>query len=86
MTGLAVLCGAALLVIVYRDLVVPEARDTEVWLGFEVHGPIARLTAPIHWAIFALGAWAFWTGRASAVGWGRPTCSMRPCRTSSGAR
>jgi hypothetical protein len=46
-----------------RDLWVAEARDVEVWLGFEVRGPAARWTAPLHWAVFAAGAWAFWTQR-----------------------
>jgi hypothetical protein len=27
------------------------------------------VTAPIHWAIFATGAWAFWTGRRWIVPW-----------------
>ena len=47
----------------FRDLTLPHVRDTEVWLGFEVHGAWARATAPLHWAIFAAGAWAFWTRR-----------------------
>ena len=46
-----------------RDLWLPEVRDVEVWLGFELHGRAAQLTAPLHWAIFALGAWAFWRSR-----------------------
>ena len=40
-----------------------ETRDVEVWLGFELHGAAARLSAPLHWAIFALGAWGFWRAR-----------------------
>jgi len=38
-------------------------RDVEVWLGFELHGRAARLTAPLHWAIFAFGAFAFWRAK-----------------------
>ena len=34
-----------------------------MWLGFEVRGRAARLTAPLHWAIFATGAWAFWRAK-----------------------
>jgi hypothetical protein len=63
MTALALFCMAAVLVNVPRDLFVPASRDVEIWLGFEVHGRAAQLTAPIHWAIFAIGAWAFWTRR-----------------------
>jgi hypothetical protein len=46
-----------------RDLLVPAVRDVEVWFGFEVRGPAALATAPLHWAIFAVGAWAFWRGK-----------------------
>jgi hypothetical protein len=63
MTALALLCVTALAVTVPSDLFIERARDVEVWGGFEVHGLAARLSAPIHWALFALGAWAFWTAR-----------------------
>jgi len=59
----ALFCALTVVFLVWRDLAVPSVRDVEVWLGFEVHGRAARLTAPIHWAILALGAWAFWTQR-----------------------
>jgi hypothetical protein len=59
--GLAAFCLLALAVTVPRDLFVAGPRDVEVWLGFELHGAAARLTAPIHWAIFSFGAWAAWT-------------------------
>jgi hypothetical protein len=58
--ALALLCAATVVFLAVRDLFVPEIRDVEVWGGFELHGRAARLTAPLHWAIFALGAWAFW--------------------------
>ena len=61
MTALAALCAAAFVVNVVRDLFVPASRAVEVWFGLEVHGLLALLTAPIHWAIFALAAWGFWT-------------------------
>jgi hypothetical protein len=60
MTALAVFCAATVVFLAARDLFVPHVRDVEVWLGFELHGAAARLTAPLHWAIFALGAWGFW--------------------------
>ena len=63
MTLGAVLCLLTLVVSVVRDLYVPESRDVEVWLGFEIRGRLALATAPIHWAIFAVAAWAFWTQR-----------------------
>jgi hypothetical protein len=69
MTALAVFCVAVLVISIPRDLFVPATRDVEVWFGFEVRGPLALLTAPIHWLIFATGAWAFWTGRRWIVPW-----------------
>src|SRR5262245_30360523 len=63
MTALALFCAATVVFLAARDLFVPEARDVEVWFGIELHGAAARLTAPLHWAIFALGAWASWRAR-----------------------
>jgi len=63
MTAAALLCAATVVFLVARDLFVPRARDVEVWLGFELHGAAARWSAPLHWAIFAIGAWAFWRAR-----------------------
>ena len=64
MTTLAVVCLLALLINVFRDLFIPEMRGVEVWLGIEVRGRLAWLTAPLHWAIFGLGAWGFWRQRS----------------------
>jgi hypothetical protein len=63
MTALAVFCAATVLFLVPRDLFLAETRDVEVWFGFELHGAAAQLTAPLHWLIFASGAWAAWQGR-----------------------
>lgn len=41
----------------------PVAGDQEVWFGFVLHGWAAKLTAPLHWAIYAAGAWGFWRMR-----------------------
>jgi len=60
---LSLFCALTVAFLVYRDLFVPDVRDTEVWLGFEVRGWAAWLTAPLHWAIFGLGAWGFWRRR-----------------------
>jgi hypothetical protein len=62
-TPLALLCALTVVFTAWRDLTLPHVRDIEVWLGFEVHGALARATAPLHWAIFATGAWAFATAR-----------------------
>ena len=63
MQALALFCAGTVLFLVPRDLFVPETRDVEVWLGFELRGRAALLTAPLHWLIFGVGAWAFWTER-----------------------
>jgi hypothetical protein len=69
MTVAGVLFFATFLIALVSDLFVPAARNTEVWLGFEVKGPMALATAPFHWAWFATAGWAFWTGRLWIVGW-----------------
>ena len=60
---MSLFCVATVLFLVPRDLFFPATRDVEVWLGFEVRGPAALWTAPIHRGLFAAGAWAFWTQR-----------------------
>ncbi len=62
-TALAAFCVASILFLAWRDLFVAGPREVEVWLGFEVYGMWARASAPLHWALFAFGAWAFWTQR-----------------------
>ena len=61
MRGMAAFCASSCIFLIYRDLTVPEVREVEVWLGFELRGRAALLSAPLHWAIFAIGAWAYWT-------------------------
>lgn len=60
---MAVFCVATVLFLVPRDLFFPATRDVEVWLGFELRGNAALLTAPLHWLIFLVGAWGFWLQR-----------------------
>lgn len=67
LTALAILCGAAFVITVARDLLFPELRYTEVWFGFELTGIAALATAPLHWLIFAIGAWASWNRLPWAV-------------------
>jgi hypothetical protein len=59
-TALAAFCAGTVVFLAARDLLVPEVRDVEVWLGFELRGGLAWATAPLHWGVFALGAWGFW--------------------------
>ena len=68
-TAIACFCAATVVFLVVRDLTLPEVRDTEVWFGFEVRGFWAIATAPLHWAIFAVGAWAYWTQKPWVWPW-----------------
>ncbi len=61
MTAMTALCALGAVFLVARDLTEPAVRDVEVWLGFELRGRAALLTAPLHWAILGGGAWAYWT-------------------------
>jgi hypothetical protein len=63
MTAIAGFCLATVVFLISRDLFVPEVRDVEVWLGFEIRGTAALLTAPLHWALFSLAAWGAWHNR-----------------------
>ena len=37
----------------------PVEQDDEVWFGLVLHGRAAKLTEPLHWAIYAAGTWGF---------------------------
>jgi hypothetical protein len=41
----------------------PVAADEEVWFGITLHGWPAKLTAPLHWLVYAAGAYGFWRMR-----------------------
>ena len=41
----------------------PVEGDQEVWFGLMVTGWWAKATAPLHWAIYAAGAYGFWKMR-----------------------
>ncbi len=41
----------------------PVAEDEEVWFGITLHGWAAKATAPLHWLIYAAGAYGFWKMR-----------------------
>jgi len=38
----------------------PVELDEEVWFGITLHGWYAKLTEPLHWIIYGLGAYGFW--------------------------
>jgi len=47
----------------------PIERDAEAWFGFLLYGWAAKATEPIHWAIFAAGAYGLWRMRAWMWPW-----------------
>ena len=68
-TALAAFCAGTIPFLFLRDLLIPEVRDVEVWLGLELRGTAALATAPLHYAIFALGAVGFWRCRPWVWPW-----------------
>ena len=66
MRAMAAFCVFTICFLVYRDLALPHVSETEVWFGFELHGWLAKATAPLHWAIFGIGAMLFWRGHPRA--------------------
>jgi short-subunit dehydrogenase len=50
-------------------LLKPLARDEEAWFGLLLHGWAAKATEPLHWAIYAAGAYGFWRMRAWMWPW-----------------
>jgi len=60
---MAFFCAGTVVFLLVRDLMWPEVRDVEVWLGFELRGRWAQVSAPLHWGLFAFAAWAFYRGR-----------------------
>jgi len=64
MNGLFAFCVYMTFVYLPFDLFwKPVEQDEEVWFGITLHGWPAKLTAPIHWAIYAAGAFGFWKMR-----------------------
>jgi hypothetical protein len=47
----------------------PVEADQEVWFGFLLRGWAAKATEPLHWAIYAAGAFGFWKMRAWMHPW-----------------
>src|SRR5215470_10683160 len=45
------------------------AQDGEAWFGLVLHGWGAKLTEPLHWAIYAAGAYGFWRMRSWMWPW-----------------
>ena len=59
-TSLGLFCAYMTFVYMPFDLFFkPVERDEEVWFGLVLHGRAAKLTEPLHWAIYAAGTWGF---------------------------
>jgi uncharacterized protein len=64
MNALMVFCGYMALFYMPWDIFVkPVAHDAEAWFGFLLRGWAAKVTEPLHWAIYAAGAYGFWRMR-----------------------
>jgi short-subunit dehydrogenase len=60
MNALMVFCFYMAVVYVPWDFFVkPVEEDAEVWFGVLLRGWLAKLTEPLHWAIYAAGAYGF---------------------------
>ena len=60
MNALMLFCAFMAIVYVPWDFFVkPAAVDEEVWFGLVLRGGAAKLTEPLHWAIYAAGAYGF---------------------------
>jgi short-subunit dehydrogenase len=53
----------ALVYVPWDFLAKPVARDQEVWLGMVLTGWAAKATEPLHWALYAAGAYGLWRMR-----------------------
>jgi uncharacterized protein len=68
--ALMVFCAYMAFVYVPWDFFVkPVAVDQEVWLGITLHGFVAKLTAPLHGAIYAAGTYGFYRMRGFMWPW-----------------
>lgn len=54
----------------------PVASDHEIWFGFALHGWWAKATEPLHWLIYAAGAFGFWKMRSWMWPWAAVYCAQ----------
>jgi hypothetical protein len=61
MNALLAFCAYMAAIYVPWDFAVkPVAQDAEAWFGLLLHGWAAKATEPLHFAIYAAGAYGFW--------------------------
>ncbi len=64
MNAMMVFCAyMAVLYFPYDFFVKPADEDVEVWFGFMLHDWAAKVTEPVHLAIYTSGAWGFFRMR-----------------------
>jgi hypothetical protein len=64
----------------------PLATDHEIWFGVALTGWWAKATEPVHWLIYAAGAYGFWKMKAWMWPWAAVYVARRRCRHSSPVR
>ena len=70
MNALMIFCAYMAFVHIPWDFFVkPVGQDAEAWFGLLLHGWGAKLSEPLHWAIYAAGAYGFWRMRAWMWPW-----------------
>jgi len=70
MNVLMLFCAYMAFIFMPWDIFVkPVARDAEAWFGFLLHRWGAKLTEPLHWAIYAAGVYGFWRMRSWMWPW-----------------
>ena len=70
MNALMVFCAYMALIYMPFDLFwKPVEEDVEVWFGIMLRGWAAKMTEPLHWAIYAAGGWGFYRMRSWMWPW-----------------
>ncbi len=70
LNGIMVFCAYMAFVYVPWDFFFkPVAEDEEVWFGILLHGWAAKLTEPLHWAIYAAGSYGLYKMRSWMWPW-----------------
>jgi len=54
----------------------PQEKWEEIWFGFTLRGWPAKITEPIHWAIYAAGAYGFWHMKSWMFPWAAIYCAQ----------
>lgn len=73
MNACLVFCAYMAFIYVPWDFIFkPVDQDQEVWFGYMLTGWAAKLTEPLHWAIYSAGTVGFWKMR----GWMFPWASL----------